>query len=663
MELGQEVVPFEVELWFRNDPARRDAIDRYMRRVISGLDGEIVAQCVLPDIAYHTLLGKLPIGQIGAISRFDDVELIQAEDVMHFRPVGQCAMRFPGDPGAAIESTDVGDMPPSQDEPIIALFDGLPLEKHALLDGRLRIDDPDNFEAGYQARERVHGTAMASLICHGELDALGPALEIPLYVRPILQPNRWYEDEFVEQIPDDILPVDLIHRAVLRLFLGKGGEPPVAPGTKVINLSIGDVSRPFDRAVSPWARLLDWLSWEYNVLFVVSAGNRLHDIELEVPRSDLANVSGEAMERSVITALANDTRHRRLLSPGESMNALTIGASHIDRSEPLYHPHAVDPYTTTELPSPVGAQGPGYLRSIKPELLAPGGRQWYREHIGSNHPNAVLTPLRSSRPPGQCVASPGAFGELSSRWYLRGTSNAAALTTRAAAGVFQVLEELRAGGAEIEPEFDPVILKTLLVHGTECDDLPQRYAEILRTKDNRRGFKEYMSRFFGFGIINQERSTICTDQRITVLGYGQLSHDEAHEYRFPMPPSLSAVSEKRRLTVTLAWFTPINSTRQRYRAAHLWFDPKNALASERIVADGRAVTRGTVQHEVLEGTQAVDFQDGDQMGLKVNCRSDAEDLKDAVKYGLAVSLEVGEGVEIPVYEEVRNRLQIRVPVT
>lgn len=113
--------------------------------------------------------------------------------------------------------------------------------------------------------------------------------------------------------------------------------------------------------------------------------------------------------------------------------------------------------------------------------------------------------------------------------------------------------------------------------------------------------------------------------------------------------------------MTLAWFTPISSTRQRYRTAHLWFDPKNALASERIGADGRAVTRGTVQHEVLEGTHAVDFQDGDQMVVKVNCRSDAEDLKDDVKYGLAVSLEVGEGIEIPGYEEVRNR--IKVPVT
>jgi len=86
------------------------------------------------------------------------------------------------------------------------------------------------------------------------------------------------------------------------------------------------------------------------------------------------------------------------------------------------------------------------------------------------------------------------------------------------------------------------------------------------------------------------------------------------------------------------------------------------LAPKRTDAYWQAVTRGTVQHEVLEGQRAVDFQDGDMIVIKVNCRADAGEITAPIRYGLAVSLEVAEGISLPLYEEIRNRLRIRVPV-
>ena len=73
--------------------------------------------------------------------------------------------------------------------------------------------------------------------------------------------------------------------------------------------------------------------------------------------------------------------------------------------------------------------------------------------------------------------------------------------------------------------------------------------------------------------------------------------------------------------------------------------------------------RGTVQHEVLESAKAVDFQDGDIITIKVNCRADAGDLPEPIRYGLAITLEVAEGINIPIYQEVRDRLRIRVPIS
>lgn len=72
-------------------------------------------------------------------------------------------------------------------DPLIALLDGLPLSNHALLAGRLVVDDPDGWDAEYEAKDRVHGTSMASLVLYGELDGPPVPLGRKLYVRPIAQ--------------------------------------------------------------------------------------------------------------------------------------------------------------------------------------------------------------------------------------------------------------------------------------------------------------------------------------------------------------------------------------------------------------------------------------------------------------------------------------------
>ena len=60
----------------------------------------------------------------------------------------------------------------------------------------------------------------------------------------------------------------------------------MAPAVRVINLSLGNRFQPFDRELSPLARLLDWLAWKYKVLFVVSAGNHVDNITIMVSSAD-----------------------------------------------------------------------------------------------------------------------------------------------------------------------------------------------------------------------------------------------------------------------------------------------------------------------------------------------------------------------------------------
>jgi len=660
LEHGQDEVPFEAELWFRGDVAGRELAESRLRRIIEAGEGQVVQQCIIPDIRYHAILGRLPRPHVQALmadrSAFRGIELLQCEQLMYARPVGQCA--FPASDGSETEPLSDGELtrlvPPARQRevyPTVALLDGMPLTGHRVLGNRVTVDDPDGYESAYQAHERVHGTSMASVICHGDLNQLSSAPVSGVYARPILQPRRGFDGEFVEAIPESVLPVDLIHRAVRRLFEGENGEPPVAPSVRIINLSVGDSRRPLGREMSAWARLLDWLAWKYGVLFVVSAGNHLHDLELDVRRSELAGLSVDGREQAVIAALATDTRNRRLLSPAETMNGLTVGAVHGDATTGWsFTQTRIDPFAQPGVPSMVSAHGPGYRRAIKPDVFVPGGRQLVREKMGTGHENATLQLDRSSSAPGQRVATPGPAGQLDRTRYARGTSGAAALMSHCSDGVYRILEGIRGGpGRELVREYYVVLTKALLAHASSWAGAGERYGAALRNGQNGRAFREYLGRFLGYGLVDIEKIGNCTEQRVTVLGFGKLDDGDGDDFAFPVPPSLSAVAERRRLTVTLAWLSPINAARQGYRVAHLWFDPKNEIAPNRQFADHRAVQRGTLQHEVLVGEEATVFGDGDFIKLRVNCRADAGEVPGPIRYGLAMTLEVAEGIDIPIW--------------
>ena len=188
------------------------------------------------------------------------------------------------------------------------------------------------------------------------------------------------------------------------------------------------------------------------------------------------------------------------------------------------------------------------------------------------------------------------------------------------------------------------------------------YQNALAPNHDRRIFLDYVARFLGHGQSDLGRVVTGAEQRVTVLGFGSLVDGQAAEFALPLPPGLSGVNVRRRVIITLAWFSPINGRRQGYRVAHRWFGASENIASDRSCADYRAVQRGTVQHEVFEGSDPVAFQDGDEVIVKVNCRKDAGDILQPVRFGLVVTLEVAESmlVPIPIYEDVRERIAVRV---
>ncbi|HHY38509.1 MAG TPA: S8 family peptidase [Clostridia bacterium] len=625
---------------------------------------------MIPEIRYHAILAQAPITEVSTIINNQRTRLVKCDRIMFFRPLAQTSVVPLVETPTEIVSAPK-DTPPAGTLPTVALLDGYPMQNHDLLAGRLIVDDPDGWEHTYRAGERCHGTSMASLIIHGELGKGEKPLGRPIYVRPILRPDP---EDFVsypreECIPRDCLPVDLIHRAVKRILDGDGTAPASAPSVCFINLSVGDRNRPFHRSVSPWARLLDWLSEKYGILFLVSAGNHPEPIALEVDCKDYNGLFPDDLETQVLRSIAGNIRSRRILSPGEAINPLTIGAFHSDTSDGTPSGNIVDPFVTPDLPSPVSGLGLGYNRSIKPDVLFPGGRQTYRKRLSLSGPAVLETVRATSRPPGLKVAAPGPNpGQTSYTCYTRGTSNSAALATRTAALLYDNLLDLVSlyGEDDLPGDLLPVLVKALIVHGSSIPELGYRlFQSVLMDSHNKIKFREYVSRFYGYGIVDSSRLFECTQQRVTLIGCNSIKADEGHVYSVPLPPCLSGSKVSRRLIITLAWFSPINPANLRYRVASLWFDPpREQFGVERQGADHNAMRRGTVQHDILEGSSALAYVDGTAMEIKVNCREDGGTLRGgAVRYGIVVTLEVPEFLKLPLYEEVRERIRPMVRVT
>src|SRR5207253_8075754 len=127
--------------------------------------------------------------------------------------------------------------------------------------------------------------------------------------------------------------------------------------------------------------LIDFLSVRYNVLFLVSGGNVY--APLEIPGfanwTAFETATPNDRERAVLTALNAAKYERTILSPAESLNALTVGAQHHDNVTTRQGgPSAVDPFADNSLPNVSSGLGLGHRRMIKPELYFPGGREYVR---------------------------------------------------------------------------------------------------------------------------------------------------------------------------------------------------------------------------------------------------------------------------------------------
>lgn len=487
---------------------------------------------------------------------------------------------------------------------------------------------------------------MASAAIWGDRGLNEPAASRPVLVRPILTPSDETADRS-EELPGAELVPDLMWRVFRELFDGQGAEEPAGAQIAVVNLSVGDPASPFDSILSSWARIIDWLSYEYGVLVIVSVGNHPR-LRLSPSNSrQIAALTGEERRQAVLDAQEREQNNRRPLAPAESINALAVGALHDDASGTNPQGYALDPTDGLASLSPISATGSGYRRSIKPDLVANGGRVIFREPPVPEE--SVSFASLSSLGPGIRVATPTQNNEA----FIAGTSPAAALVTRQAARLHDLIDEITVGRSITRRQRASAI-KALLVHGTEFP--PDLSTQPLARESA-----------LGNGLIQRDYTDGCATNEAVVLFVGSIGAAQEQELLFPLPDGLS-IREAKRIDATLAWLSPVNWRHRQYRRAALSFvKPAGSIPKLQtpsgLTAD--ATTRGasTVQHQSWELTSAFGSGQGSDMLVRIKCYEQAGGLSGReVDFAVALSLWVAPTVNVDIYNQVKTQIETRVAV-
>lgn len=647
-----ELFRIEIELVFRRGDASARAEDE-VRGTIIARGGRVIDRSHRPAFAYHALLADVSAAELRRIAGLEPTSLAGLDPVASIVPQ---SIGTPIETADAIEEVLERSVPDNQ-EPIAAIFDAVPLQAHSLLGRRLAIDDPEDLES-MAVGLRVHGTAMASLVLHGDLNGVSVPVSRRVYFRPVMHAPAFGDERF----KDDRLVIDVIVEAVIRMR-GFGGSQVV-----LANISLGDRTKPFSGKISTWARALDYLSFSYGILFLVSAGNVADEIELRDFQNDAAffAASLEDREAALFRALDRVKADRRVLSPADSMNAITVGAWHRDAAAEMFGGAVpFPPYTAVgEMPNLSSRLGPGLKRSAKPDALLAGGREHVRVVPDSVPPRLAVHP-HPARFWGLKVAAPSAGG--SGLHFTLGTSAATALATHTAHRIFDALEEAYPDNISAMPLVErAALLKALLVHSASW----RGAADFIRSIVDPEGamhhehWRREVCRHLGFGFVDTDDAVACAGDRATMWATGTLGREGSLTYDMPLPDVLASSDAPREVRATLAWFTPIRPGHLAYRAVKLKVASLDRsslnLAGLTTTSDQPSNTQsegGTLVHRRWRAARIAECED-DVLPIQVQRENDqGVPVDDAIPFGLAVTVEMpGEG---RVYDQVRASIAVQ----
>lgn len=421
-----------------------------------------------------------------------------------------------------------------------------------------------------------HATFIASTIQYGNLlNGIKSSTSHRFkFVDIIAMPNS--DDEFGPT--DSLTEYDLMD--IIEEVMEK-----YSSSTKIWNISLGIEDKPCSGTMSDLGIFLDYIQDKYNVQMFVSSGN-INTLPLRnwPPQSGL-------------------DEHDRLISPSESVRAITVGSVALfDSDNSIVKAHE---------PSPFSRRGPGANYIVKPDIVDYGGNlstSYCIDNLGVK----ALDPL------GNLIEG-------------NGTSYS---TPRALQKYASICEEM------IEP--DMLLAKAMLIHSARMNS-----RELLdESPDN--------IKYYGFGIPSPNVQDIlqCSEDEVTLVFKQKITQGSHLEmYDFPYPKSLIRNNKYiGEIGMTLAYLPPLD---ERYGREYCRTNIDVSFGTYFYSQDGTPDYKGQVPLETKwdERFEAARVEHGFKWSpIKSYYRKLKNGIQVADGWKLRVDLTARNGIHIPSQE-------------
>lgn len=443
-------------------------------------------------------------------------------------------------------STPLGEVnvgpPPPSNATAIAVVDSGIRSGHPLLQNAVGDEiavgtwHSSRIREGQPVDDVGHGTKVAGVALYGDLKACIESGEFRpevwiLSAKVLFREQNPVTGEIEAKYDEEELFEHQLDDAVRRLTTAY-------PNCRVVNLSLGDEYRCMfgDRRQFNLAALVDELSKELGVVFVISAGN-------------LSDFDSRGFPEAYPAYLLEEKEDVKIIDPASAALGITVGSitQEYGPSDRLPMDLLFSPADTSH-PSPFTRVGPGYKGMIKPEVVEEGGN--------------IIRDRWASLPDigGKLVTlNPNWISDGRLFTVDHGTSFSA---PRVAHYVAQLFNRY--------PDYSHNLIKALLISSAQIPlDRPGTLSEI--SLDSSDTVLLELLNVYGYGRPSVERASFSARQRVLLLKERFMALDSIDVYYFYLPHEFMGVQGQRRLAVTLVYDPPVNKNRVDYMGCSMEF--------------------------------------------------------------------------------------------
>ncbi len=510
-----ETAYLDVEIWRMDD----DRLNRFiygLRKLIEAKGGKITDRWITKSFCLlRVKIGKQILDEIlplREIARIDRPPKAAVKTALY----------------ASLEEIDTDDSSPDDNATGILMVDSGIRSAHPLLKGAVgdeiavatkksdKISEDDLFD------EVGHGTKVAGIALYGDLKR---CLESKRFTKEvwIFSAKVMYMDEYGNaKYDEEELLEHQLYKAV-KYFVDS------YPNCKVINLSLGDDTKIVQEGMRqfPLASVIDEMTKEFGVVFVISAGN-INDWFSDEKKFYLKQYPDYLIDSS------ND--FTKITDPATSALALTVGS--VFSTNDIYVYKYFGRFGVKNYPSPFTRVGFGYKGMIKPEIVENGGGD-----IAQNHVDKVVT------------LNPEWISEGRLFTLDCGTSFSA---PKVAHYIAKLMNEY--------PNYSPNLVKALLISSASIPNKEELPDEL---RDENTHFEDII-RIYGYGIPNLDRARYSEKSRVLLLRENKIKLNSVHLYAIYLPDDFNT-SGKKKISVTLVYDSPTNRNRSNYLGVSMEF--------------------------------------------------------------------------------------------